>query len=145
MGDTEDVYYTLIEPLPYAHKGDEVEGSFITLLPPTSRNMKECAFLKQAFFRAIPRDVEPDEAETDDPVTGEQIMMLILMSQEVDLAPVLAHGRELLTSGRALVDGEAKLTKPLMDKISQADLEGMVGDYMANFILASELRKMKKK
>ena len=139
-----DVLVTLSEPLKYAYEGELVEGTFIQLNPPTSRNMTECAFQKQAFYRSIPKNVEaPDENASDDPVTGEMIMQLILMSDTVDLGPVLISGRELLTSGVALVEGETKLTKPLMNDISQNDLEKLVGEYMANFILASELQKAK--
>lgn len=138
--------FELDEPLEYAYKGDPAEATFITLLAPTSKQMDHCAFLKQAFFRAIPRDIEEKDEEEDksDPVTGAGIMQLILMSRDVDFGPVLITGRELLTSGVALIEGETKLNKPLAEKLGMDVLEKMVGEYMANFILASELQKMKK-
>ena len=142
-----EVTYTLETPLKYAYRGEPMDGEFITLKAPTSRNMAECAALKQAFFRALPQDgaVEADTTDTGDAeITGEGVMTLITMSKDVELASVLVTGRELLTSGVALIEGEEKLTKPLLDNISQDDLEGMLGEYLANFILASALQRLKK-
>ena len=141
------ITYTLQAPVQYAHKGELVTGTFVELAPPTSRNMNECAQLKQAFFRALPKtgavDVDAEEGK-DAELTGDAIMTLITMSPDVELASVLVTGRELLTSGVALVEGEEKLTKPILDSMSADDLEGMIGEYMVNFILASALRRMKK-
>lgn len=141
-----EITYPLEQTLPYAKAGVLTEGTFVTLSAPTSKNMTECAFLKQAFFRALPK-VTPDDVSDDsgsDEVTGAGVMAIITMSKDVDLAGVLITARELFTSGVALVDGEVKLTKPLLDAMSQDDLEAMTGEYMANFILASALQKLKK-
>ena len=70
-------------------------------------------------------------------------MSLITMSTGVELGSVLLTARELFTSGLAMVEGEVKLTKPIMDEMSQDDLEAMTGEYLANFTLASALQKMK--
>ena len=139
--------YDLVEKFKYALKGEEAEASFITLQAPSSKNMKECSFLKQAFFRSLPKEKEEissvlkDEAK-DKKITGDEIMMLIVMSENVDLINVLITARELFASGVALVDGETKVTKPILDSIKQDDLEAMVGAYMANFILASSIARM---
>lgn len=139
------ITYELEQPIEYAKGGDLEEAKFITLSAPTSRNMAELAFLKQAFFRALPKDgaVEAEqEGDGEAKLTGDAVMTLITMS-DVDLSSVLATGRELLTSGVALVGGEQKLTKPLADNLSMDDLGNMIGEYMANFILASALRRLK--
>jgi len=140
------ITYTLETPLEYAHKGDLQETTFVTLDAPTSRNMTECAALKQAFFRALPKsgEVEVESDGGDAELTGEAVMMLITMSPDVELSSVLVTGRELLSSGIAKLGGEEKVTKPILDKLSMDDLSGMIGDYMANFILASALRGLKK-
>lgn len=140
--------YELKRKFQYALKGEQTEASFITLKAPTSANLKECAFLKQAFFRSLPTDAEEkaqalkDEVK-DETVNGEEIMLLISMSQNVELISVLVTARELFASNVAFVDGETKVTKPILDSISQDDLEAMVGAYMANFILASSIAQMK--
>jgi len=143
-----DKVIELDAPLEYAQKGEMLTGTFITLLAPTSKNMNECATLKQAFFRALPKSgsatMEVEDSDQDSDVTGDAVMTMISMSQDVELASVLVTGRELLTSGVALIEGEEKLTKPLADKLSQDDLEKLVGEYIATFIIASALRKAKK-
>lgn len=142
-----EITFELTTPIQYAKKGELEAGTFINLKAPTSKNMTECAFLKQAFFRAIgsipKQDREKAEVPDDGDIDGEAIMSLITMSTGVELGSVLLTARELFTSGLAMVEGEVKLTKPIMDEMSQDDLEAMTGEYLANFTLASALQKMK--
>lgn len=142
-----EVLYKLETKLPYAKAGQMVEGEFIALTAPTSKNMVECAALKQAFFRALPK-VTPDAAAKSDDISAEidgaSVMALITMSKDVDLSSVLITAKELFASGLALIDGEVKLTKPLIDTMAQDDLEAMTGEFMANFILASALQRLRK-
>lgn len=137
--------YPLTVPFPYALKGQEETASFIKLVAPTSRHSRECATLKQAFFRAVPKgeesDVDPETVETP---SGTDIITMLAISQDVDLPDVLDTAARLFTAGVAFVDGEAKLTRPLLDKMSQEDLEGMAGEYLANFTVASALARQKK-
>ena len=147
INDTFD--HELELPFQYAYKGDLQEASFVTLKAPSSKHISYCADLKQAFMRALPTDGGASAAEGDkdgkgvDDLDGESIMMLISMSKDVDLKTVLISARELFASGLAFVDGETKMTKPMVDEMSQDDLENMLGKYYLNFILASWLRKMK--
>lgn len=140
--------YELQTPVEYAHKGQLETGKFITLKAPTSRNMTECASLKQAFFRAmgtLPKQdrLPVDTPESDGEIDGEAIMAIITMSTSVELASVLLTAKELFSSGLAMVEGEEKLTKPIIDTMSQDDLELMTGEYLANFTLASALQRLK--
>jgi len=141
-----ELLYELDIEFEYAHKGDLRKAEFITLYPPTSRNMSEVAALKQAFFRSLPQDDESgekEEAETE--IKGSQVMALISMSVNVELSTVLLTARELFSAkGIADVDGEEKLTKPLIDAMDPNDFYTMTGEYIANFIIASALRKLKK-
>lgn len=145
MSEETEFNHTLIRPFRYAFKGEHVEAQFIRLHAPTSRNRKECSLLKQAFFRAIKDapDAPNGRAQADDQkVEGDDVMMLISMSQNVDLDAVLEAARKLFTSGVAQVDGEEKLTAHLIDQMSLEDLEKMVGDYLAFFTLRSALQKL---
>lgn len=139
--------FELEEILEYAKGGEMEEAQMITLFAPTSRVMDHCANLKQAFFRAMP-EAKPDQALPDDisdvEIDGDQIMLLITASRDVSLASTLATARELFTSKDiAMVDGEVKLTKPMLEQLSNDELERMLGQYLSNFILASALKKMK--
>lgn len=140
--------YELKTPFKYAKSGEQLEAMFITLKAPTSKNIKENSFLKQAFFRSLPKqnisqDNEQNQIEDNIEITGSEIIAMITMSDNVELITILLTAKELFSSGIALVDGEEKLTKPLIDKITQDDLEDMVGSYMANFTLASSIAQMK--
>lgn len=150
MSTRNDFSFELTEKFNYGHKGDSVEAQMITFFAPNSKTLTLCADLKQYFFQAMP-DSSPDKKteiseSTEVEIDGSGIMMMISGSSKVKLSSVLLTARELFSNKEiALVDGEEKLTQPLLDKISNDDLEDMTGEYMANFILASALRKMNKK
>ena len=59
------------------------------------------------------------------------------------MAKILLSAVELFKSGVAYIEGEAKVTRPVLDEMSNDDLEGMLGEYLANFILRSVLNKKK--
>lgn len=143
---TKAIQYSLITPFKYAHAGKEEEASFIEMSPPTSRNIVDSSYLKQAFSRATAKagdDAPIDKDKKMPELTGEDVLIMFAMSDDVDLSKILLTAKELFTSGLCLVDGSEKLTKPLIDEITIEDLEAMTGEYMINFTLASLLRKMK--
>lgn len=138
--------YFLIKKIQYAFKGDMTEASFITFYAPTSKVTKECAALKQAFFRAIGEQEGEGEADPDYEIQGDDILNLLAMSKEVDLPDVMEIAKKLFQApGIALVDGETKLGNSLFDKLSIDDCEAMLGKYLANFTLASALKSLKEK
>lgn len=139
--------YKLKAPFRYAHKGETVEAKFVLLRAPTSKHRRECAVLKQAFFRALrdapdAQNVSGADAAKREEVTGEEVMTLLAMSSNVDLDNVFEAGRTLLTGGVAMLDGEQKMTAPLLDEVSMDDLEGMLGEYLAFFTLRSALESL---
>ena len=143
--------FDLDEPFNYAYKGEQRSATFIILKAPSTRNRSFQADLKQAFYRAIPKDESSREdyegaldKDSKDELTGEQIMAMISMSRDVSLNNVMIIATELFISGVALVDGEEKLTKPLVNEMGFDDLERMTGEYMATFILASLLKSQKR-
>lgn len=149
----EEYKFNLRKPIKYAHKGEQREAEFVTLLPPTSKHSDECAALKQAFFIAIRSQAGADDDDSgDEPekINGTQAMVLLSMTptKELDLRSVMAVGRSLFTSKAepiALVDGEARMTVPLFEQLRQEDFEEMLGEYMVNFITASSMAQMRKK
>ena len=141
--------FPLTSKLEYGHDGNTEVATLIKLTSPTSKNMTHCAILKQAFFRSV-ADLKNDntdlnEATDSEDIDGASLIQIMYMSKGVEMASVLVTARELFTSGVATVDGTVKLTKPLIDSMSQDDLEGMLGEYLANFTLSSVLSKMKSK
>ncbi len=137
--------FNVVTPFTYASKGENVDATFITLSAPTSKHSRECSALKQAFFRALPREEKKVDAPEKFEVSGTEVMTLIAMSKDVDLADVMDVGKKLLTNNLAMVEGEVKLTMNLIERMSQDDVESMIGEYMVNFTLASSLAKMNEK
>lgn len=142
--------FTLEKPFKYATKsGDQAEAGWIELSPPTTRNSRECAALKQAFFRAA-NEQEGDEGKAE--VTGDAkgpsaigVITVIAMAKDVDLADTMEVARKLFSSGVAMVEGEVKLTSKLIEFMSQDDFEKMLGEYLVNFTLASALAQATQK
>lgn len=143
--------FPLTTPVPYSHEGEQVKAQYVRLHAPTSRHVRPCAVLEQAFMRAIQDSVtdeivsaadKGEEATTEKPAAlkGSGVISAIAMSGSTDLATVLETARDLFTDKKepvALLDGETRLTRFTADKISHIDLRNMVGQYMATFLLAS--------
>lgn len=140
-----EVIYELKQPFEYSYKGEMREAEFITLLAPTFRNIDNVTPMKQAFMRSITEISEKvdsssaEESNEDKTISGQEVMQ-VMYSGSGDMVPVMLHAEQLFTrGGAALIDGETKMTKPLMEKVSTYDFESMVGEYVANFIAASIL------
>lgn len=130
-------------------KGQPEPAISITLKAPSSKNLNECSMLKQAFFRSLPKgeEVQSDtvDAKIDD-MEGADIIILLSMSTEIELGEALTVAKKLFSStGIGFVNGDTKLTHDLINMASIDDLEGMLGDYLVNFILAFSLNRMKQK
>ncbi len=135
-------------PLSYSSSGTQYDGSFIRLFAPSSKVSRECSALKQAFLRAIPKEMSagaPPASETSaDDLTGSDVIQILALSTVVDLPDVLEVGRRLLLApGIAKIEGETKFTNALMERLGQEDFENMLGEYMVNFTLASTLLRTK--
>lgn len=131
--------------LSYSNKGEQEDATFILLKAPTSRHSRQCAFLKQAFFRAVPKEEPKKKDKEFETPTGLEMINILAMSQDVDLADVIDVGKDLLSNGVALVDGDQKLNKLMIDQLHEEDVEEMIGLYMVVFTLASTLERMNEK
>jgi len=149
-----EVIHELIKPFNYTPKnaGEETEASFITLKEPSVKQLTACSTLKQAFMRVIASeatnsgdtaavDTDADtDADTDTGAMEDNIMNALYASDE-DIAKLFLTAKELFREV-ALVDGEKKVTVPMLDAMCIEDIEKMTGKYMANFILASVLEAL---
>ncbi len=149
---TEHDFYLLV-PISYSSGSSQHNATFIRLFAPSSKVSRECSALKQAFLRAVPIPEDKDKAaaaaaasaDSSDTLKGSEVIEIIALSAKVDLPDVLEVGRRLLLAPNIVkVEGEAKLTSALMDRLDQEDFENMIGEYMVNFTLASALSKTKK-
>lgn len=142
--------FELSTPISYARDGGFSESSTLTLKAPSNKQAREGARLKQSFWRALSdrqtKNTEPSESkdESNDEIDGETIMAIIMSSNE-DINKFQDDFKSLLLNGVCFIDSSIKLTVPLYDSMSDADTERLMGEYLANFLLASQIKKMQKK
>ena len=80
---------------------------------------------------------EEAEEKGEDLKTDGKQALTILYGSDSKIESFFIYAQELFKSGAALVDGEGKLTTPLMEKMDASDFEGLTGEYIANFIIPS--------
>lgn len=136
-----EITVELKTPFEYAIKGENQKAAFITLSAPTFKQIDKIAPIKQAFVSAISDlgggsddAVKPEPGEAEN-ITGPQVMAILYQSKG-NMSQVFLYAQALFKDV-ALVDGEVKLTTPLMEKMDIADFERMLGEYLANFTAPS--------
>ena len=146
MSNETEVIHELIKPIRYTPKnaGEETEAAFVTLIEPSVKQMASCSTLKQAFMRVIAKEAGDAEESGSLPAESEvpmhqNIINALYASPEADITAVLFSAKELFRDV-GLIDGEKKLTVPMLDSMCIEDIEVMTGKYMENFILASVLK-----
>lgn len=138
------------EPIEYAHKGEVTLGHKVVFTAPKSNQRKKTTKLKQMFFRAIAsiQGDEPNKPETNDvnknpDIEGDKLLILMAQS-DVDYTDFIETGRSLICDGVGKVDDVEPFTVFMADKLGIDELELMVGEYVANFILRSALKSAMK-
>jgi len=149
--EKKEVLYQLKSTFEYAFKGENRTASFISLRPPTMREHHPASQLKQSIMTMIRTTYSGDEilkagdqakssnqgdTTADDDITAELILTLLFSSDNLDINVVFEQAKVLFKAGVALIDGEQVLNNPLVDKMSIDDFQNIVGEYIANFILA---------
>ena len=148
-----EIEFCLTTPIKYAGDGAQIDGFKLILKAPSGKNIYHRALLKQQLMIAFqwmesqkPKsssaDVassKPDAKLTDDDIkdVGDALALAIYAAPGVDIDRVLGEFSQLLTEGACSVEGEKDLTKSLFDKISLDDVDAMLGQYLANFIMPS--------
>lgn len=141
--------YELKDQLQYSYKGEMKTASFITMTAPSFKQLKDVTPIKQALMSAITevsadtsiaeiagKEAGPAEPAEADGIDAQTIMQL-LYRWSGDLTAVMRKAESLFKSGAALIDGETMITNALLEKMSLKDFEGLVGAYLANFIVPS--------
>lgn len=136
--------YELKTPIQYAHQGEKIDATFVTMTAPTYKQMSHATPIKQAFVSAITEigntvESNDDEADTGGDVadiTGSQVMQM-MHSWKGDLTKIMIHAEQLFRSGAILLNGEKVPTAPLIGDLSLADVEGLLGTYVVNFFVPS--------
>lgn len=146
--------YILGKGVPIHNNGQVESKTVISLFAPSSKNRVQTAKIKQTFYRAMKANQSSlseeemkrarEEAEKNKAKSGSQkelsgkdVIQMILMSDE-DYGDFQYQFTQMFLSGCAGFDGtDIKMTNPLLDSISDADLDGMIAAYLENFMLSS--------
>ena len=144
-----EIRVTLSTPIRYSTKGEFKETEILVLKAPTNRVLSQVSFLQQGFMRVIRAEeekipssqIEEIKAENNssggDELNGKQMMLAIKASEFVDFQEYANVFRDMLTHNLAFLDGEEKLTKPVLDEIYTHDMDKIMEAYFENFIIAS--------
>jgi len=161
MGDEKDILFELTSPFDYTvkGKGEKRTASFITLTAPTMKQHRSASRLKQSVMTLVRKDslenektsslktIDPkedskeeseEESDEDSDITADLILTLLFCSNSIDINVVFDQAKALFIEGVALIDGEKnqKFNVHLIDQMSIDDFQNLVGEYIANFILA---------
>lgn len=155
---SKEFVYKLDDSIIVGSGGEGLHVNEVTLKAPTQLQMKERIILKQAVMSAIQAQSDKgtadekeqakaatDKIKDDDAgITGSQIMaFLFAFKSPEELNKVFDAFNTILCDGGARISN-----KPAeefnISQISAGDIEGMLGEYIANFILLSVMKQAKK-
>jgi len=148
-----EIEYCLKSPIKYAGDGGQIDGYKLILKAPSGKNIYHRALLKQQLMIAFqwmesqkPKSApdanataKPDAKLTEDDIkdAGDALALAIYAAPGVDINRVLGEFAQLLIEGACSVEGEKDLTRSLFEKITLDDVDAMLGQYLANFIMPS--------
>jgi hypothetical protein len=148
-----EIEFCLTSPIKYAGDGGQIDGFKLILKAPSGKNISHRALLKQQLMIAFqwmesqkPKastaeasPAKPDAKLTEDDIkdVGDALALAIYAAPGVDINRVLGEFSQLLIEGTCSVEGEKDLTRSLFEKISLDDIDAMLGQYLANFIMPS--------
>lgn len=147
--------FNLSEEISYAYKGDMKTTTLLVLKSPSSVQGKPARKLQQVIMRAfkenqasqkidLPSSQQSVSEVSDETISGELLLGLIFMSDNIKIEDVEKDFRELMTSGCCLLGGETSLTSDKYNALSLTDTTDLMGEYLANFLLLSLLSPKKK-
>ena len=148
--------YRLSQPVPYADQGETVEGEVLVCTAPKGKNRKDVTKLKQMFFRSLPdqdsasiekaqaaKELKEEEASEEDiSINGNEILFIVMQSAKVEYDDFIELGRKVLSSGCCSIDGVKEVNSTIIDRLSVEELENVVGEYVAFFIVSSAMKSM---
>lgn len=150
-----EVQYPLKSPFEYAKGGENIQASFVTLHEFGTNHIEELGKLRQWLQQAMQfaeDSISEDEKDRireenrirlekgEDPPSEQEIdgptILALFAASDVPLGKLYTTTVDILKGrGIAMLDGETSITPPLWKKITGADLESMIGTYLATFLL----------
>lgn len=131
--------FKLKNPISYQTPEGMSETKVLILNAPSTENKKYVFKLQQNFLRAL-RSMSSmasgnKESKEESEITGQDVLSILLMS-DIEFEVVADQFAKILPYV-CKVDSDVKMTSTLVDRISIEDFQGLLGEYMANFIIPS--------
>jgi hypothetical protein len=144
-----EIEVKLLDPIKIGVGGSQQEVDVITLVAPSSKNRKAAGRLKRLCGSTLKAEIDKasqdgakakaKEDDNDEPIKWRDMINLLSMATDADedLFDKLYQSLQVLfENGCAHAKGE-KITSYIFDLFSFDDLERMLGEYVANFLLKS--------
>lgn len=144
--------FVLKDPIQFDNQGKIETGNALVLKAPSNAQRRWTTQIKAAFMGAVaeqqrnaPADMisnakaqaQASGKDANASMTGGEIMAVIYSSSG-DIEKVESAFKSLILSqGICMIEGKQALTNILFDKISDRDMDRLMGDYLANFFIGS--------
>lgn len=146
--------FILNEEIEYQVEGDIKKTNKLLLKAPANINRRETYKLRQDLLKGMREAADfGNEQNQDqnqklnkssqDDLDASTVLAGLFMSS-IDMTEYIETFEQLLLEECCFVDGKVKLTELLLKKISTDDLELLLGEYVANFILPSWMKAQMK-
>lgn len=148
MSKTEFIF-KLTSNIQFHKGGDVVYLDKIILKAPSSRNRHYTTKLRQTFTQAIKdmtsteQSSKVEKTQTKANIDGVSVIAFLMMSK-IDLNNCYDDFKQILLNGCAFVDKDSPFNEMLYDQLIDDDLELMLGEYIANFLIPSWTKQMMK-
>lgn len=140
--------FNLSVPIKHHKGGESVDCSKLILRAPSANDRRQTTRLKQLFMRAIQStqknfaDQQPIKQKKEQTkLDGVSVTGLLLMS-DIDLMECYDQLKIILLNNCAFIENEKPITEFHFNQLADDDLELLLGEYIANFLIPSWMEKM---
>jgi hypothetical protein len=142
--------FILNSPITHHKAGDTAECTSLRLVAPSYKNRQYTAQLTQTFMRAMKgmegsgQKNKKEQDTKDDPFTRENIIAMLLMS-DIDICTAYDNLKNVLLHEGCFLENDKQMTKTHFEQLVDEDLQLLLGDYIANFLIPSWMIEMMQK
>ena len=157
--------FILSEPITYQYELGEKKTDSLTFKAPANKHsnsidkmrkeivksirslaVSEAASMSKEDKEAMKKSQKSNQQEDDMQMDGPYFLFMIYGDQNFDLETYREVFWDMIISGElCLLDNKIKLTESLLNDISYDDRTDILGEYSANFLQPSWIKRLKKK
>lgn len=140
--------FELTQELGYQQGGEHLTTKTLILKAPSNKVRRQCANLKQGFFRAInslskgSEGSKEDGKEKDEGSIDGKAVLTAIMASDVSLADYQEDFKSMLLGGVCWIVDDIKMTDPIFNEMLDMETERLMGEYITNFLLTSWMEKL---